>query len=868
MRKWLLIAGWMVCCLPVLARHIAGGELYYEYLGPSSLAGASNYRITLRLFRDCTSSGPLLENEIVTVGIYSNDNDSLSQELSLPRNGPVSTISLNTANFPCLVGNVVVCYQVAIFQNTIVLKDNLAGYTLSRVGCCRIDRISNLYLTTNVGSNYVTFIPGKTALPSGHNNSPQFNVKDTALVCALKPFKLDFGARDADNDSLSFYFCDAYTATGASNNSPPSARLSLVTLPYTSPYSGVSPLGPTVTIDPATGIISGIAPPEGQYVVNVCITEWRNNKAISEHRKDFILKVQNCDIIEADLPDKIIQCKDTLVHFENGSTSSYITSYLWQFGDGSNHSSGLPVVDYVYTDTGRYIARLTVTGPNGCIGSDSTIVSYYPGFKADFKVTGSCYLNPFQFTDQSYARYGTVNTWRWNFGDSSTLSDTSHLPNPAYTYHQAAATQVQLIAGSDKGCLDTLQKDLLVSEKPTLLLPFRDTLICSIDTLAIPLGNTTGTITWQPLTNILYPNSGTPLVYPKDTTRYIATITDNGCSNQDTVTVNVLQFIQVDLGADSIICQSDTIKLHPVSHALSYQWASSSGEQPAPVKYPLVRPLQSTRYYVTANLGKCQAKDSVFLKVVPYPVAEAGADTTICFGSRIQLNARITGSSVTWSPAVSLLDAHAARPIAGPSATTNYIVRVTDTLGCPKTAEDSVLVTVAPIVKANAGRDTVTLPNQPLQLQASGGTYYSWSPETGLDNPAIANPVATLTDAFDSIEYRVRVSDVNGCYGEDAVIVRVFKSTANIFVPSAFTPNGDGKNDILRPLGVGIAELKYFRVFNRWGQMVFSGTDFQKGWDGTINGIKQPAGVYVYVTEGKDYLGKTIIRKGTAVLIR
>ncbi|HVZ24848.1 MAG TPA: PKD domain-containing protein [Sediminibacterium sp.] len=868
MRKWLMIAGWMACCLPVLARHIAGGELYYEYLKPGTISGTSSYRITLRLFRDCSSTGPLLENEVVDVGIYNNADGRLQGDLSLPRVGPINTISLNTALFPCLIGDVSVCYQVAVFQNTVQLADNQAGYTLSRIGCCRVDNISNLYTKTNVGSNYVTYIPGMDALPQGHNSSPQFNVKDTALVCSLKHFTLDFGAKDPDNDSLSFEFCDAFTANAASNNVPPTPSLSLIPLPYAAPYSGPSPLGAGVTIDPATGIISGTAPPEGQYVVNVCIEEWRNGKQISRHRKDFILKVRNCDIIEADLPDRTIQCKDTVVHFENGSTSSAITSYLWHFGDGSSNFSTDPTVNYHYTDPGTYVASLTVTGPNGCVGSDSTLVSYYPGFTVDFKVSGTCYLNPYQFTDQSFARYGTINSWRWNFGESGSLADTSRLPNPVYTYHQAASTQVQLIAGSDKGCLDTLQKELVIAEKPVLLLPFHDTLICSIDTLAIPLGNSSGTISWQPLSNILYPDSGRPLVYPKDTTRYIATLTDNGCSNQDTVTVNVLQFIQVDLGADSTVCQSDTFRLHPLSQALSYRWSSSSGEQPASVKYPLVRPLQSTRYYVIANLGKCQALDSVFMKAVPYPVAVARPDTTICFGSRIQLDARITGSSVTWSPAVSLLNPNSVRPIAGPSATTNYIVRVTDTLGCPKVVEDSVLITVAPIVKADAGRDTVTLPNQPLQLQASGGIYYNWRPETGLDNPAIANPVATLTDAFDSIEYRVRVADAYGCYGEDAIVVRIFKSAANIFVPSAFTPNGDGKNDLLRPLGVGIAELHYFRVFNRWGQLVFTGNDFQKGWDGTLNGVRQPAGTYVFVTEGKDYQGKLILRKGTVVLIR
>ncbi|MDP1973566.1 MAG: hypothetical protein Q8J87_11370, partial [Sediminibacterium sp.] len=117
------------------ARHIAGGELYYTYTGPDpSNAANSVYTITLRLFRECNSSGPTLESEQATVGIY--EGDILFRTLPLPRVSDVNTISLNTASFPCLVGNVGACYQVALYSATIVLPNSPIGYTLSRLGCC------------------------------------------------------------------------------------------------------------------------------------------------------------------------------------------------------------------------------------------------------------------------------------------------------------------------------------------------------------------------------------------------------------------------------------------------------------------------------------------------------------------------------------------------------------------------------------------------------------------------------------------------------------------------------------------------------------------------------------------------------------
>ncbi|MBS1633165.1 MAG: gliding motility-associated C-terminal domain-containing protein, partial [Bacteroidetes bacterium] len=120
----------------------------------------------------------------------------------------------------------------------------------------------------------------------------------------------------------------------------------------------------------------------------------------------------------------------------------------------------------------------------------------------------------------------------------------------------------------------------------------------------------------------------------------------------------------------------------------------------------------------------------------------------------------------------------------------------------------------------------------------------------------------------DYITYVVRATDSIGCYAEDNIKVTIFKTGPDIFVPSAFTPNGDGKNDIVKPICVGIAQLNYFKIFNRWGQLVFNSSQIGKGWDGNIGGTRQSTGNFVYMAQGIDYTGKTIFRKGNVVLIR
>jgi gliding motility-associated-like protein len=157
--------------------------------------------------------------------------------------------------------------------------------------------------------------------------------------------------------------------------------------------------------------------------------------------------------------------------------------------------------------------------------------------------------------------------------------------------------------------------------------------------------------------------------------------------------------------------------------------------------------------------------------------------------------------------------------------------------------------------------------NQPLQLNASGGINYAWTPTTGLSDPAIANPIAILDDKTTDITYTVRVSE-GSCYSDDQITVHVYKTGPEILVPSAFTPNGDGKNDVSKPVLLGITKLIYFSIYNRWGQLLFSTNQENKGWDGTFNGVAQPPGTYVYQALGTDYLGNAVSRKGTIVLIR
>jgi gliding motility-associated-like protein len=870
LKKCIIIFCALICCQQVMARHVAGGELYYKALGPGATTNTIRYEITLRLFRDCNSNGPLLPSENVVVGIY--ENGTIYNRLQLNVEQNVQTISLDVAKFPCLVGNINVCYQYMIWSRVIDLPINEFGYTLTRTNCCRIEGITNV-LGSSIGATYTTNIPGSRSLPNGSNSSPIFNLKDTALVCAGKKFELDFGATDSNNDSLIYSFCDAF---GGSSGTTPPNTINLPPLNYATGFSGGLPLGAAVSINPITGIISGVAPPSGTYVVSVCIVEYRDGKAFTEHRKDFILKVQSCDFIEAVLPSKTINCTSFTNYFENQSTSSSVTKYAWDFGVmGSNtDTSSLPNPTFTYADTGRYLVKLTVFGPKDCEGTDSTLLLVYPGFEAKFGVVGRCFKNPFVFTDSSFARYGTINKWNWNFGEPSITTDTSSKQHPTHLYANVGKLPTQLIIESTVGCIDTATVMVDVSDKPFIQLPFKDTLICSIDSLLISAKTNTNNVVWTPNVFISNTNIINPIVFPKDTIQYIITATESTCIGSDTLTINVIDSVTVFVNADTAICRTDTLHLKANSIALYYKWFTNTTEQLPNIKNPIAKPLTNSQYIVNASVGKCFDVDTVQVRSIPYPIVVASADTAICFGDKANISGNIVASKFNWTPKQNIFPQNNSLSVqVAPPITTKYFLQVSDTLGCPKLVTDTVQITVVKLPVVFAGNDTSVVVNQPLQFSGfvnedANGIAYKWNPSLFLNNPNIANPIGVFNASRDSITYTFTATTSIGCQSSDNMVVRIYKTTPDIFVPTAFTPNNDGKNDVLKAIPVGIKLFEYLNVYNRLGQLIFTTPVHEKGWDGNINGAKQPSGTYIYTTQGIDYEGKLVFKKGTLVLIR
>jgi gliding motility-associated-like protein len=857
-----------------ICNHILGGEIYI--ISHTSLGNISgDYTLGLDLYAEClkypdSSALVALFPSSISIAVYSNTTGKLFYSNNASNLKLMEVKSVSGGKLPdCIINEGLNCYSKATYTFNIIIPYDPNGFTVVYESCCRSSNAINIF-----SKQGYTIIKKVVQTNTPYKGVANFADNNNTVICANTPFSLSLLTQllNLPNIKFSYHLTPAYGSNVIlENQTIVSKGEPFVPLLYDTiqNFSGYFPLGKNVTIDTLTGIISGIAPKPGDYLIHALIKEYIEGSIVT-FTKEFILKVRSCHLDAAILDSIRLNCDKLVIHFANQSPNKTIAAYNWQFLRNNlvigNTADSTPT--FVFPDTGTYTIKLLVTNSTGCQDSAKQQLRLYPSLKAGFTISGNCMLQPYVFKDSSSTTFGSIQSRYWDFGDLDIASDTSAATSPSYLYASQGIKTIKLKVINTMGCVDSVQKTLSVTDKPPLLLSTHDTLICSIDTLNLR-ANGQGTISWSPSYNIIGPQSASTYVFPKKTTSYIATLNANGCINSDTATVKVLDNITVVAGKDLSICIGDSIQLNPISQAISYIWSPIKGLSSETAKYPYASPNSNTKYFVTASLGKCEAKDSVYVSVYPYPIVNAGNDTLICNGASFSLHGSVNSSLFFWtSTPPTLFNTLSLTPMVAPSVSTKYILTGYQQLGCIKPFSDTVLISVTEnTLKPNAGNDTSVILGQPLQLNATGGINYSWSPTVGLSNPNIASPIAILDGSTESMKYIVTVKS-GACSAKDDIEIRVFKTKPDIFVPSAFTPNRDGLNDYLRAIPVGIKTFISFDIYGRWGGLIFHTTDPMKSWDGTINGKDQPIGTYIFVVKGIDYLGTPFEKAGTVSIIR
>jgi len=340
---------------------------------------------------------------------------------------------------------------------------------------------------------------------------------------------------------------------------------------------------------------------------------------------------------------------------------------------------------------------------------------------------------------------------------------------------------------------------------------------------------------------------------------FTVTVTDNngctGASSPFTITAGTsLNPVIVATGSVNL-CAGDTVILDAGNGFATYSWSEGSASQTITVS-------QADDYIVTVSDGNgCTGSDTITITVSPQIIANAGIDIEICIGDTTELSAS-GGAAYLWRPAAGLNDSTIANPTTSPQSNTDYIVSIGDSF-CFDT--DTVRVSVNPLPLITVSNDTTINIGESTQLFTEGGTTYFWAPNTGLSQTAVSNPVASPKE---TTTYIVEVIDSNGCINLDTVIITVI-ANGHIDIPTGFTPNGDGINDIFGVLGnIDLINQLDLKVFNRWGQLVFESKNPSQGWDGTYKNKPQEIGTYVYLANVLYTDGTIDDLKGNVTLIR
>ncbi len=341
---------------------------------------------------------------------------------------------------------------------------------------------------------------------------------------------------------------------------------------------------------------------------------------------------------------------------------------------------------------------------------------------------------------------------------------------------------------------------------------------------------------------------------------YTVIVTDaNGCSTMQTITVmsNTTAPIVTATSSSDLNCTITSSTLRGISAGNSMVW---NGGTLVNVADPAIVN-EAGIYTVTATdlTNNCTASSTVSVQGAPGPTLTGEAINTCLGKSDGAITLITTGTGLTYSWSNASISQNQSGLASG-----SYTVTITDVNGCTATTATSILQLPNPI--ANAGIDETIIQGQRIQLSASGGTSYLWSPSVSLNYNNIYNPVASPSQ---TTNYVVTVTDGSSCTAKDSVLITVIDCNASeLFVPTAFSPNGDGQNDVFYIRAPDCITQIEITLYDRWGELVFETINPGQGWDGTFRGKSLGTGVFSFYLTANLSNGQHISRKGNVTLLR
>ncbi|PTM10859.1 MAG: hypothetical protein DA408_15065 [Bacteroidetes bacterium] len=476
------------------AAHLIGGEITYRCLGFTNNDPATNsntYEFTINVYRDCQSGGSEFDSPTFVVNmhvtVYQGNNEYGTFYLEAPT---IEEIDIaENINNPCIIVPDNVCVESGTYIFTLDLPIVSQAYNVVYQRCCRNNTITNILNPESSGTTYNMELTPQAQLLC--NSSPTFTEYPPAILCAGQPFSYDFSAVDAEGDQLVYEFCSPFLGGGNSGGQgDPNGVAPDPDLPF--PYNNVTFLAPTYTVsrplgatanlevNSATGLMTGQPQFTGQFVVGVCVSEFRNGVLLSTVRRDFQFNVTTCEVtvfagIRGDSltagGDFIVSsCGDTQVNFVNESgLLANINAYRWEFEiDGQAVVGTTRDFSYNFPGVGTY-EGLMVVNPTSTVCRDTArvLVNIFPELTSDFTFAyDTCVAQPVVFSNLSTTAGGQAivsNQWRYGDGAAEDLVANSH------QYAIPGSFVVELGIVDENGCTNNSTQTVNYFPVPNLI---------------------------------------------------------------------------------------------------------------------------------------------------------------------------------------------------------------------------------------------------------------------------------------------------------------------------------------------------------------------------------------------------------------
>ena len=869
------------------ATHIVGGEIYYEQVG------TQDYLITLKVYRDCgsTNTNGTDFDQFASIGIYSGG--SLYQELLMNLASATVNFVPVTIENPCFVLPPDVCVEEAVYQEILELPLNSNGYDLVYQRCCRNPSIININWPEDSGATFTTQIPPSTI--TEENSNPQFSNFPPVALCANASFWFDHSAEDIDGDFLVYSFCSPML--GGTPDAPAPAPPSPPPFTNVSWAAGFSENDPITSVNPfsidsATGLLEGTPTQAGQYVIGICVSEYRDGILLSETNRDFQFNVTVCDAnIVAAIPDQTTFCDGLTVEFTNDSFNA--DDFYWDFGDPDTEDdwSTDPEPTWIYADTGAYQVMLIANPTWPCADTATAWYIAYPLVAPEISDPVFECIDGLQMFDfHAVGDFDVSAAFYWDFGPGIDIPpSTESNPGPVY-FGGEGSYDIELTL-AENGCDSTVTVSIDVPPQPVAAIEEQE-IFC--DGYEFTFGNDS-----QDATDYIW-HFNDPFFGSDNSTEFEPTWT---YSDTGLITIELIataQFACPDTTFDIIEIYSllapwfenpgaqcfegnsfafealgtdDSQALYSWDFGLNSNPSTSFISMPTGISYSAPGTYDVT---LTISENDCEESFTDEIDVIANPdfdfelFNENGCPPH--YASFIDESFSETTLYYQWDFGDGNTSS-AANPvhIYNYPGTYDVTVTISTASGCAEAqtffTPGAVTVHSPPQAGIEVEPNTVNILEPTVQIWdlSNGGIDCGYFISDGgfIDE---CDSYYTFSDGGIFDIYQI-ISNIHGC--RDTAHAQVAVEGFLFYAPNAFTPNDDGKNDVWLPSAIGVNSYD-LRVYNRWGEEIWQTDDRFQPWLGEVNGGKHYAqdGTYLYRVIAHDLLMLPHEYQGIITLIR